>query len=57
MHLGMNITYEGLLSQSISQSISQSLFHQVLKLVNDSLFKKMVNGEIIFHLYYYKWKS
>ena len=50
MHLGINITYEGLLSQSISQS----LFHQVLKLVNDSLFKKMANGEIIFHLYYYK---
>ena len=36
MHLGRNITYECLLSQSVSQSV----FHEVLNAVSDDVFKR-----------------
>ena len=41
MQLGRNVTCECLLSQSV--------FYQVLKVVNDSMFQRKFNGEMIFH--------
>ena len=38
MQLGRNVTSECLLSQSV--------FYQVLKVVNDSMFKRKFNGEM-----------
>ena len=56
MHLGKDITYEFLQSQSVNALSSFKCC--------DVLLKKIFNGEIIFHLkkilkrlYYYKWKA
>ena len=58
IHLGKDITYEFLQSQSVNVLSSFKCC--------DVLLKKMFNGEIIFHLkkilklkrlYYYKWKA
>ena len=57
MYLRRNITYECLLSQSVVSLPS------ILNAVSDGVFKKMFNGETIFHLkrilkrLYCKWKT